>query len=107
MSEQTYRPMIRLGGNPNPNVDQVQDQVDALGVTHACSISGDVQQIHRKLNRRSVRLDSAGLGPQRWEWDRVSSLGVMADGTDGDAGASDAGRGGARVVKATPMRGGF
>lgn len=90
--DQSYRPLIRIGGNPNPDAARLQEEADRLGITHAQDIRGDVRRIFSKLNRRSVPLNSAGAGPQRWAYSRVSSLGVVEDvaGTEDGPAAAEA-----------------
>ncbi|MDN6438356.1 MAG: hypothetical protein L0K27_02685 [Corynebacterium nuruki] len=90
--DESYHPRIRLGGFPNPDVDWLQSEADRLGITHAQDIRGDVRRIFSKLNRKSVPLNSAGAGPQRWAYSRVSSLGVVEDvaGTEDGPAAAEA-----------------
>lgn len=80
--DQSYRPLIRIGGNPNPDVAWLQAEVDRLGVTHAQNWRGDVRKIFSKLNRKSVPLNHAAGGPQRWEYARIGSLGILVDGDE-------------------------
>jgi hypothetical protein len=36
--DQSYRPLIRIGGNPNPDAARLQEEADRLGITHAQDI---------------------------------------------------------------------
>lgn len=73
-----YTPLIKIDGEP-ADVGLLEKLCQSKGVTHVRALNGKVWKTYTWLNRKSVPLNHAGIGPSRLPWLQVESLGVLEE----------------------------
>lgn len=73
----SYRPIIVINGEEPEDVSVLERQAADFSITHVRASNEKVWRTYSWLNRKSVPLNHAGIGPQRLPWSQVESLGVQ------------------------------
>lgn len=69
---------IRILGQEPADIPTTDVLIKAKGCTHVRARNGRIYRIFSGLNRKSVPLNTGGIGPQRLTWPQVESFGYFA-----------------------------